>query len=157
MTWELNCSKHCNLCSCSLRLCYWSWKWEKHRLAFVRQNEESISSLILYNLLLFSFWGYLQKLGVTVAHTQKLQPKKRSVILYTEWEHIQGRQAALQRRHSHLRDLTQHHWPAPTTLGRTCLQAHTQKSLFHLQEGALLGTSWTNHDSQWGVATPKKA
>lgn len=46
---------------------------------------------------------------------------------------------------SHSRELTQHRCPAPTTLQRPCPKAHTQKSLPHSEEGALLGIPRRHH------------
>lgn len=56
---------------------------------------------------------------------------------------------------SHWRELTQHHCPAPTTLRRTCPKAHTQKSLPHLEEGALLSMPWRHHGCQ-RCGSPKR-
>lgn len=72
VTWELNCSKCCNLYFCSPRLHHWSWKWERWCLASVKKSEKSITSFMLYNLLLFNFWGQFQRLSVTVGRNPEI-------------------------------------------------------------------------------------
>lgn len=72
VTWELNCSKSCNLYSCSPRLHCWSWKWERWYVEFVRKSKKSITSFVLYNLLLFNFWGQFQRLGVTLGQKSEI-------------------------------------------------------------------------------------
>lgn len=82
LTWELHCSQCCNVNSCSLGLCYWSHKQERHSLTVARQNEQSISSFILYKLLLFTFWGHLQTLEVT----KRSNDQRGDTRLSTKWE-----------------------------------------------------------------------
>lgn len=91
VTWELNCSKSCNLCSCSPRLHHWSWKWERWCLAFVRKSEKS-SQVLFYTIYCSSVFevnsrGWL----LLLVKNQKFWLKK-CVIFCTEERGVWGRQ-----------------------------------------------------------------
>lgn len=142
VTWELNCSKSCNLYSCSPRLHHWSWKWERWYVEFVRKSKKSITSFVLYHLPLFNFWGQFHRLGVTLG-------QKSEILIEAMCDSLHRGKRCLGKA------------GADTCGSQDNLTAHSlgeslpQKHPLQLEGGALFGSLW-RHCGYQGSSPPKR-